>query len=283
METVTRESFWDLIDGVFVINLDQRSDRWVQFQQNVNGLIPAGKIRRLSARWGRDIPGFGQRPWFRGGKRDGTWAARAGCTESHRQAMLQARSAGWQTFLVIEDDAVFTPAFAALLPPLTEKLSQHDWQICYLGFTEPWSPVRSLGGLAGDHALFEVQGCTTTHAYLVRAAARDWIINHLPEEPEMWPWLARHRVIDRWYQRQLGLHFPVLCVSPSIVNQAAGYSDIVERAAQTTGAVDARSTVAQVATSGGSYYLGRALRRISIRLGVGCDVLRGWTRRLYGF
>jgi len=275
--------FWQMIDGVFVINLEQRRDRWEQFQQNVQGIIPPEKLQRLPARWGRDIPGFGQRPWFRGGKRDGTWAARAGCTESHRQAMLRAQAARWRTFLIIEDDAEFAPEFSSILPGLADALRNCEWQICYFGFTEPWTPARKLASISDRHNLFEVQGCTTTHGYLVRAEARDWIARHLPEENQMWLWIARHRVIDRWYQRQLGLHFPVLCVSPAIINQAAGYSDIVERESPNTGEVTSRSAVTKVAASSATYYLHRALRRVTIRCGVAGDCIRGWTRRINGF
>src|SRR6478736_5939416 len=61
MNAAAQSAFWQQIDGAIVINLDQRTDRWTQFQQTANGLIPPDKLHRLSARWGRNIPGFGQR------------------------------------------------------------------------------------------------------------------------------------------------------------------------------------------------------------------------------
>lgn len=280
MQTLAQNSFWQLIDGTFVVNLDQRTDRWAQFQSAAQNIIPAEKLHRLSACVGRDLPGFGQRPWFRGGKRDNTWAGRAGCLQSHRRALLKAREKNWRTVLLLEDDAEFSPHFPALTEALTAALREHEWQVCYLGFTEPWAPGRQLAKLNDTFALHQVHGCTTTHAYLVRETARDWILSQLPDETKVWSWLATHRAIDRWYQRQLGLRFPVVCVSPSLVNQSASASDIVAKANLRVGG---ESPAVAPNGSNTAYYFGHALRRMTVRFGLAGDTLRGWTRRVNGF
>lgn len=271
--------FWSLVDGAFVINLDQRPDRWTQFQTAARDIIPADKLHRFSACLGRELPGFGQRPWFRGGKRDKTWAGRAGCLLSHRRALLKAQELGWRTTLLLEDDAAFAPEFKSVADALATASREYDWEVCYLGFTEPWSPGRQLAKLNDRFALHQIHGATTTHAYLVREAARDWILTRLPDESRVWSWLATHRAIDRWYQRQLGLEFRVVCVSPSLVNQNDSASDIVTAANPTT------VSEAAIAPASGpaAYYLGHAFRRVSVRLGWAGDALRGRTRRLSGF
>lgn len=281
MTAPASSSFWQMIDGVFVINLDQRTDRWTQFQAAAAGIIPPEKLHRLPARLGRDIPGFGQRPWFRGGKRDRTWAARAGVTQSHRQAMLKARASGWRTVLILEDDVAFAPDFLLLTNALARALQDNKWQLCYLGFTDPWSPCRQLAELDASHALYQVHGCNTAHAYLVRATARNWLLGQLPDETQVWKWLATHRAIDRWLQRHVGLEFPVACVSPSVVNQVEGFSDIVEQQTQYSSAEHIRAVRS---TSGNpSYYLLHAGRRITVRLGLIGDSLRGLLKRFTGF
>src|SRR6478609_5541833 len=68
MQASASNPFWQMIDGVVVINLDSRPDRWTQFQAATRDIIPAEKLHRLTARLGRDIPGYNQRPWFRGRK-----------------------------------------------------------------------------------------------------------------------------------------------------------------------------------------------------------------------
>lgn len=282
MHVSTSNPFWQMIDGVFVINLDQRTDRWTQFQAAARDVIPSEKLQRLSARLGREIPGFGQRPWFRGGQRDRTWAARAGVTQSHRQALRKAREANWKTVLILEDDVTFAPEFAVLTEALAAALNDYDWQVCYLGFTDPWWPRRKETDLSAGHALYRVQGCNTAHAYLVREAARNWILNKLPDETNVWAWLARHRAIDRWYQRHLGLEFPVTCISPSLVNQVEGFSDIVEQ--QTHYSTELGHVSAVPSASGNvGYYFGHALRRVSVRGELLGDSLRGVVKRMNGF
>lgn len=277
MTAPAASSFWQRIDGAFVINLDARADRWAQFQIAARDIIPAEKLHRFSACLGRELPGFGQRPWFQGGKRDKTWAGRAGCLLSHRRALLKARELGWRTTLLLEDDAAFAPDFNCLADSLAAALREHDWEVCYLGFTEPWSPGRQLTKLDGQHSLNQIHGATTTHAYLVRESARDWILARLPDESRVWPWLATHRAIDRWYQRRIGLEFRVVCVTPSVVNQNDSTSDIVATATAVSSAAIAP------ASGNAAYYLGHAVRRVSVRLSLAGDVLRGWTRRLSGF
>jgi glycosyl transferase family 25 len=280
MQSPASHSLWQLIDGAFVINLDQRADRWAQFQAAVRDLIPAEKLHRLSACVGRDLPGFGQRPWFRGGKRDNTWAGRGGCLQSHRRALLKAREAGWRTVLVLEDDATFGPALPTLLEPLAAALRQTDWQVCYLGFTEPWGPHRLLARLGDRHGLYQLHGCNTAHAYLVRKSAREWILRHLPDEGQIWPWLAQHRAVDRWYQRQLGLRFPVVCVSPSLINQAAGFSDIMDQPTRYTAEADRAPAVSSPPSA---YEFRRTLRHLSVRVGRADDAAHGLIRRWRGF
>jgi glycosyl transferase, family 25 len=283
MNPPLHNALWEMIDGVLVINLDQRPDRWAQFQQAARDIIPAEKLQRLPARLGRDIPGFGRPPWFHGRKRDRTWAARAGCVQSHRRALLKARDAGWRTVLVLEDDVTFAPEFPALANALASALQGNDWQVCYLGFTDPWSPSRRLADLGGRHELFRVHGCNTAHAYLVRESARDWILGELPDEEGVWRWLATHRAVDRWYQRQLGLCFPVACVSPSVVNQVAGFSDIVEQATHYAVEDDHVRAVTASSSWGLAYRACQIWRRSSIRVNFAGDALRGWTRRINGF
>jgi len=282
MPSPAQNPFWQMIDGVFVINLDSRPDRWTQFQEAARDIIPPEKLHRLTARLGRDIPSFGQRPWFRDGKRDRTWAARAGVTQSHRHALFKAREAGWKTVLILEDDIAFAPEFSKLTDSLAAALHEQDWQLCYLGFTDPWSPCRKLTDLDTRHALYRVHGCNTAHAYLIRETARDWLIGQLPDETRVWKWLATHRAIDRWLQRHVGLEFPVACVSPSIVNQVEGYSDIVEQQTHYSDATEHVRAVRSVSGNTG-YYFGHALRRVSVRIGLISDSLRGLAKCLTGF
>lgn len=273
------DAFWAMVDGVLVINLDTRPDRWQDLQARTAGLIPAEKLHRLPATLGAALPGFGTTPWFRGRKRDKTWAGRAGCALSHRAAIAHARAQGWRTVLILEDDIEFEPALTDVLASLPAALGRTPWDICYLGFTDPISPFRTLAELPAGRRLVSVAGCNTAHAYLLAERTYDWLLAHLPTEGTIWPWISRHRAIDRWYYRNLARRFKVSVVSPSIVNQQIGFSDITQRQTGTVHAV-------RVPDRRHAPPIHRMLefsRWLGYRLAEPRDWLRGRIKRLNGF
>jgi len=280
--------FWDQIDAVLVINLDHRPERWERLQAAARGIIPTEKLHRVPAILGRELPGFGQRPWFRGRARDLTWAARAGCTLSHRLALATAREAGWHNVLIMEDDVEFSADFSSMAAPLHTALSPGGpaaaSDLCYLGYTDPEGPARSLAVLGQQHHLAQVYGCNCAHAYMVKAHVRDWLLAHLPNETNIWPWLSRKRAVDRWYLRTLGRHFQVAAVTPSLVNQLAGFSDIVGRATDYAAhgghrlSVDLSSDTRPL-----GYALGMHAHSLRNRALAAYDALRAINKRLRGF
>ena len=102
--------------GICAINLDTRMDRWEIFQREILPQFEGLPVDRISATLGTQILGYGKAPYFRGRKRDRTWAARGGCTLSHRNAMLHAKAKGWSHLLILEDD--ITIEVFMLLPNL---------------------------------------------------------------------------------------------------------------------------------------------------------------------
>ena len=145
-----------LADGAVVINLDDRTDRWEAFQQRVVPGLGIETVERLSAVRGTELPGFGKPPLFRGRNRDRTWAGRAGCTLSHRAALARALEAGWERVLILEDDIELVPEFASLQTSLATKLAELDWDVCYLGFTDPIGPVSNLVTVDQERSIFRL-------------------------------------------------------------------------------------------------------------------------------
>lgn len=279
MSQPQQDALWDLIDGVLVINLDNRPDRWQDVQDRTASFIPAHKLHRLSATLGAELPGFGVPPWFHGRKRDKTWAGRAGCTLSHRAAIEHARQQGWGTVLILEDDIELEPALADVLAGLPAALQASDWDVCYLGFADPVSPYRTLTDLPAGHSLCAVTGCSTTHAYLLKHSTYGVLLEKLPTAGTIWPWISRHRAIDRWYYRNLARYFNVCAVSPALINQQGGFSDITQRLHEkvhTTHIPDARQ-----GTLG--FRLFGAWRWLNYRLAEPRDWLRGCIKQLRGF
>jgi hypothetical protein len=80
----------------------------------------------------------------------------------------------------------------------------------------------------GRH-LTQIFGCLCTHAYIVNRRIINWSLPKLPNESSIWRWLAFHRAIDRWYNAHFGVKFDILAVSPPLINQRVGFSDILGR------------------------------------------------------
>jgi hypothetical protein len=273
------DAFWDMIDGVLVVNLDSRPDRWQDLQARTAGFIPAHKLHRLPATLGAALPGFGVPPWFRGRKRDKTWAGRAGCALSHRAAIARARQQGWRAVLILEDDIELEPTLVEVVARLPQALKNSEWDVCYLGFTDPVSPYRSLAELPAGHRLWAVSGCSTTHAYLLRGSVYDRLLEKLPAVDSIWPWISRHRAIDRWYYRNLVRYFNVCAVSPALINQQGGFSDITQRMHEKVHT----TRVPEVRHGERVFRLLGALRWLGYRLGEPRDWLRGRIKQLRGF
>jgi GR25 family glycosyltransferase involved in LPS biosynthesis len=214
--------------GVCVINLDSRTDRWETFQREILPQFEGLQVDRISATLGTQIPGYGKAPYFRGRKRDRTWAARGGCTLSHRNAMLHAKAKGWSHLLILEDDiTIETTPSPEFLNALQNAFQSMHFDVCYLGFTDPVAPFRQLVELGSGYALHQVFGCSTTHAYLLSTHAMDCMLAALPTAESIWNWIARHRAIDRFLSRNLSPQLNVTALSPSLIIQRPCFSDIV--------------------------------------------------------
>ncbi|HSI07548.1 MAG TPA: hypothetical protein VK985_03090 [Rariglobus sp.] len=266
-----------------MINLDDRQDRWNAIQSSAGAFLrDAPPLTRISALWGVQLPGYGTRPWFHGKPSDKRWAAKGGCTQSHRKAVEHARHQGWNTFLVLEDDADLRLLTGINLEALAHQLfTEHpDWDVCYLGFSKAVGPSLELAS-CGEHHVYEVIGCYAGHAYIVKARARDWILDQVAGLSGVWPWLARHRIIDRWYARNLTRVLRVFAVSPSIITQVPSYSDIVQRTVNYDEQFTGR--IKHLSHGRRAFELRKTLHYATMSFTDAYDALRGLIKRFRGF
>jgi hypothetical protein len=241
--------------------------------------MDTGMLRRIPAVKGIQLDGFGRPPLFKGRARDTTWAGRAGCVLSHREAIAYAASQGWRSVLIFEDDIRLADGFGKISGILPEILAHEAWDICYLGYSDPVGPFREVAKLGLSHSLYEIYGCNTTHAYLVRNTAYDALLEQLPTRDTIWAWLAGNRAIDRWYMRSFSSGRRILAVSPSIVDQKQGASDITGRNQEFAHVTEvSRENVTRL-----PYGLARGLRRFRFMLANAYDALRGHIKRARGF
>lgn len=117
----------EVFDHIYVINLPARTDRRAD---------SARSFRRIGL--GHDHPQVTVFPAIRPEARGEFPSVGArGCFLSHMTVLERALAAGHGHFLIMEDDADFSPRFGALMPPLAAALAGRDWGMLY-----GWNPDR---------------------------------------------------------------------------------------------------------------------------------------------
>lgn len=88
-QLLQKDSF-PYVDAVIYINLEHRTDRRAQVEEELQKHFPPHKIHRLNAVYN---PSFGH----------------IGCSKSHIAALKLAEERKWNTVMVVEDDMQWTP------------------------------------------------------------------------------------------------------------------------------------------------------------------------------
>lgn len=222
------------IDGIAVINMDTRPDRFAQFMEKAGVYLPEEKIHRVSAVVGRELPTYGKAPWFteRTGERAGFWGGTGGCALAHRKAIEWAKAQKLRQVLVFEDDVIIEPheGAAALLERAMAELTGP--YMLYLGYNRP-SPYGHCCMNNSGMELWKTDGVIAAHAYIVSAELYDELLEHMPTEDNVWEWLSQYRAIDVLYRdfvpywRGVSIYVlhPIICV------QDDAYSDIGQNGA----------------------------------------------------
>jgi GR25 family glycosyltransferase involved in LPS biosynthesis len=222
------------IDGIYVINLDWRPERWESFKHQWKlweksfGCTP----ERFPAVAGVQLTGYDEPPWFTArisSQRKKAWGGKAGAILSHRGIIELAASKSWQNVLIVEDDAILSDEDAERwvrdIKPHLSTLSD-DWSAIYLFATSPASPCRLADENQGIK-LVEASGALGAVAYLLNGRVLDRLLQELPDHDSIWRWVARHKTIDRWYSQNLLRFGRVYLCAPSIVGHTCvGSSDI---------------------------------------------------------
>ena len=106
---------------VFIINLDFKTDRRERILKELPTSIKHAKIWR--AVHGDTVK---HPPWWTSGR--GAW----GCYRSHLQILEHCYNTGVESYLVLEDDAIFREGFDEMLKSFVETLPD-DWHQAYIG------------------------------------------------------------------------------------------------------------------------------------------------------
>lgn len=229
----TTSPFWNLLDGICVINLDHRTDRWQEISEQLTH-VPTDKIHRISAVWGKKLESYGKGRYFQGCNEEESlfWAGRAGCLLSHRRCIEHASQNQWERVLILEDDADFHDSLTGDIGQmLAQTITAEKWDILYLGATPYYpmaAPLNKVSSAKGEVTLARIMGPLCTHAMLIHKQAYRELLNLLPTEDTVWQWLATHLSYDSWLANEYGrtARHTILGCYPNLCSQSLSYSDI---------------------------------------------------------
>lgn len=236
MEQASSSSFWQSIDGICVINLDHRNDRWESIHTQLLQLgVPDEKIHRISAVWGKTLPGYKKGRLFRNCTEDEAlfWAGRAGCELSHGKCIQYIADHGWQKALILEDDAVFVHNLDGTVGKMLSDVANRsdEWDLFFLGMTPYYSKAEKCVASEspkGEVTVARIMGPLCAHCYLVSANACKKILPFIPQEKNVWRWLAFHLSYDSWIANEIGRSrsYTMYGCYPNLCVQGEFYSDI---------------------------------------------------------
>jgi len=206
----------DYFSKIFVINLPYKVDRRSRL---IKHLEERGLASPNELTWARAISGDWCPPpeWFKAG--NGAW----GCLQSHLHIVQGAIMDQLESYLVLEDDVVFSVRAGKDLSDLMSRLPQ-DWDQLYLGGQHLKNP--STDTLPAG--IFRCTNVNRTHAFALSNRAYRRFQQHITHAPD---YIAR----GAWHlDHQLGLAHEKQAwntYAPSwwIAGQEAGSSNISGR------------------------------------------------------
>jgi hypothetical protein len=149
-DRVESDSRWRGVDQVFIVNMDDRPDRWDSVLRELAvAHAPFDRITRVT---GVAIPGNST-------SINGT----IGCISSHLEVIRRARRANYNHVLVLEDDFTFTSDLEQHLNDLAAFFDRgYDYWICMVAPSK-YGPVQPLDDLVSR----SFQRVTNTGGYLM--------------------------------------------------------------------------------------------------------------------
>lgn len=179
----------EIFDKIYVINLDERTDRMEAFDKQ------AKELGIIYERW----------PAIKGEK--GVLPRKEACKKSHRTAIKKAMDLGVQRVFVFEDDAAFVDDFNNKLKHFYSEIPE-NWDMLYLG---AWH----LNFKPYKEGIVKMVNSYSAHAYGINtqfmSKCYESTFNRLPVDLAM---ATRHEQNN------------VYCAKPALVYQAPGYSDL---------------------------------------------------------
>lgn len=189
-------------DAVYVINLDSRPDRMMDFRRGLTSLgMSDHEIDQKIIRFSGVIPENGP--------------GALGCTLSHLSIVKEAKLAGHEKILVFEDDAIPYAEGVKYMDDVLEDLENESWDLYYLGYNSH-HPLE----LHSKNSL-KARDLFSTHAVAYRSTFFDRFIDDYVND--------RIEIFDVWLRYNIQTSLKCLASYPMLFIQSTSYSDIEKK------------------------------------------------------
>ena len=193
---------FEAFNAVYVINLDSRPDRMMDFRQGLRSLgMTDHEIDQKIIRFSGVIP------------KNGPGAL--GCTLSHLNIVKDAKEAGYEKILVFEDDAIPYAEGIKYMNDVVEDLENESWDLYYLGYNSHHPLELHSKNSLSARDLF------STHAVAYRSSFFDRFIDDYVNN--------RIEIFDVWLRYNIQTSLKCLASYPMLFIQSTSYSDIEKK------------------------------------------------------
>jgi len=204
----------NFFDKVWYINLDRRTDR----RDAIERALVTNNVE--AERWEAQDGN----PW---GYSKGLLRQEVGCLISHLNLIKHCKEVGYSKVLILEDDAEFLPKFEYNFSERVRNLPT-AWTMLYFGgnhtLTDP--DARSAHPIPSSKYIIKCCYTLTTHAYGLKAAAYDVIINALHPPDKVFNESLRQSLDLYYAELQWKKLVNAYSFYPALITQSDGFSDI---------------------------------------------------------
>lgn len=208
----------DFFEKVFVINLERRPDRLEIFEYNASQIgfeyevFKAFDGRTIDENFSYNGIPIDIKPnvCYRGGL-DNYSKSALGCLISHLEVIKKSKIEGYESILILEDDAAFTSNFIEKFDNFSSNFDK-EWDMIYFS-----GSLIEIQENTNDYYK-TLESCHTTHSYAVNKNVYEYLINKIEDNLYKQP-------VDVTYS-EIQSEIKSYITIPFLTYQSAGFSDI---------------------------------------------------------
>jgi len=203
------------VDKIYIINLDERTDRWKHVQNEMKKLGIKNYTRFSAIKPPlEEIPKEYYNKYRLAGRDHNKYIqACTGSKLSQIAVMTQANSANLDKILIVQDDAMFIDNADEIFNKAIEQLEDFEWDILYL----TGNHVQKPGKVSEN--LVRLTGSYSSLAYITKKYIRDIYIDEA---------LKSGKEMDVFARQNIHPVYRCYCIYPSLAWDMPGYSDVLQ-------------------------------------------------------